>query len=117
MSSNFTWRGDLAKAIAKEAAMSGLLDGAEYILTKSHEEVPHDTGTLQRSGTVTEALSEDAVYISYNTPYAVKQHEDLTLRHAEGRKAKYLEDPYNREKNKVLQLVGERVKRALKAVK
>ena len=36
------------------------------------------------------------VVIGYNTPYALKQHEDLTLNHPKpGTKAKYLEDPAN----------------------
>ena len=29
--------------------------------------------------------------ISYDTVYAVRQHEDLSLRHDDGRQAKYLE--------------------------
>jgi hypothetical protein len=108
-----TWRGAAAKNTARVASMKALHDGAEAILTESQDEVPHDTGTLQRSGTVTYALREDAVYISYNTPYARRQHEDLTFRHEEGRKAKYLEDPYNRNVVKVKKLVDLRVKKAL----
>lgn len=114
MPKNFKWRGELAKKIVREAAMGALCDGAEAILTESHEEVPHDTGTLQRSGTITVALDENAVYVSYNTPYAVKQHEDLTLKHPKGRKAKYLEDPFKRNVPKVKRLVELRVKKALK---
>lgn len=118
-----TWNGQLAKQIAKAAAMSALRDGAEAILTESQDEVPHATGTLMRSGTVTEAPTEQAVYISYNTPYAVKMHEDLTLRHPDpknpisstGRNAKYLENPFNRNINKVLKLVERRVKNALQS--
>ena len=33
--------------------------------------------------------------ISYDTPYAVVQHENRHFRHQRGRKAKYLEDPIN----------------------
>ena len=108
------WNEQLVLQIAKAAAMSALRDGAEAILTESHTEIPHDSGTMQRSGTVTEAPSENAVYISFNTPYAVKQHEDLTLRHSAGRKAKYLEDPFNRNTDRVLRLAQTRVSRALR---
>ncbi len=52
MPKDFIWRGAEAKKIAYEAALQALKDGAEAILTASHSEVPHDTGTLQRSGMV-----------------------------------------------------------------
>lgn len=114
-----------AKALARQVGMQELHTGAEAILTESIKEVPHATGTLARSATVTDALSENAVYVSYNTPYAVRQHEDLNLRHPDprnpistpGRKAKYLEDPFNRLKDKVVKLARLRVKKALKDAK
>lgn len=114
-----------AKELARQVGMKTLHEGAEAILTESLKEVPHATGTLQRSATVTDVPREDAVYISYNTPYALKQHEDLTLRHPDprnplstpGRKAKYLEDPFNRLKDKVVKLARLRVKKALKDAK
>ena len=34
--------------------------------------------------------------ISANTPYALRQHEDGSLKHKEGQQAKYLEIPFNR---------------------
>lgn len=116
------WHGDEAKVTAQLAGMKALYEGGEAVLTKSQEEVPHATGTLQRSGTVTKVPSELAVYISYNTPYAVRQHEDLNLRHPDprsplstpGRKAKYLEDPFNRLKGKIRRLVELRIKKALR---
>jgi hypothetical protein len=108
-----------AKRLATEVGMKALHDGAEVILTESLKEAPHATGTLARSATVTDG--KDAVYISYGTPYAIRQHEDLTLRHPDprnpistpGRKAKYLEDPFNRLKDKVVKLARLRVKKAL----
>lgn len=108
------WRGDLAEQIAKAAGMEALHTGAEgLILTEAIDEAPVLSGTMRRSGAVTDVPSEDAVYVSFNTPYAVKQHEDLSLSHPGGGKAKYLEDPFNRNKDKVQRLVGEAIKRAL----
>lgn len=121
-----TWfDADPARDLAARVGMKALHDGAEAILTESLKEVPHATGTLARSAAVTDASREDAVYISYNTPYAVRQHEDLTLRHPDprnpistpGRKAKYLEDPFNRLKAKVMKAVRLKVKKALKDAK
>lgn len=104
--------------------MKALHDGAEAILTESLKEVPHATGTLARSGAVTDSPGRGEVYISYNTPYAKYQHE-TQLRHPDprnplstpGRKWKYLEDPFNRLKGKVMELVKRRIKKALKDAK
>lgn len=110
------WLGDEAKRIAREAAVQALKDGADAILTESHMEVPHDTGTLQRSGTVTPGTQngKPVVYISYNTPYARRLHEHPEYRFREGRKAKYLEDPFKRLQGKVVRLANARVRAALK---
>jgi len=118
-----TWfDADPARDLAARVGMKTLHDGAEAILTESLKEVPLSTGTLARSGTVTDFPSRNEVYVSYNTPYAVRQHEDLGLRHPDprnplstpGRKAKYLEDPFDRLKAKVMKLVRLRVKKALR---
>lgn len=107
------WRGEEAERLIREAAMDAIRTGAEHILTEAINETPIDTGTLRRSGTVTEAPAEDAVYVSFNTPYARRQHEDLTLRHPRGGKAKYLEDPFKRNVGRVQRLTALRVRQAL----
>ena len=60
---------------------------------------------------------EKAVYISYNTPYARRQHEELDWEHPLGGKAKYLEDPFNRLKKKVVKMAELRIKKALRDAK
>jgi hypothetical protein len=137
------WRIKEAVKIAEEAGLKALRTGAEAILTEAIDEAPVDTGTLRRSGTVTvgavpdasqvyEAAEsgsdmrnafpgtegkEKAVYISFNTPYARRQHEELDYEHPRGGKAKYLEDPFNRNKKKVLQYAEKQVKKALEKAK
>jgi len=61
--------------------------------------------------------TENAVYISFNTPYARRQHEELDYDHPRGGKAKYLEDPFNRNKDKVLKRAANQVKKALEKAK
>lgn len=126
MASKKTWfDAGPARDLARRVAMKALHDGAEAILTESLKEVPHATGTLARSAAVTDAPREDAVYISYNTPYARRQHEELYWHHPDprnpistpGRKAKYLEDPFNRLKAKVIKLARLKVKKALRDAK
>ena len=60
---------------------------------------------------------EKAVYISFNTPYARRQHEELGYEHPRGGKAKYLEDPFNRLKKKVVKMAELRIKKALRDAK
>jgi hypothetical protein len=51
-------------------------------------------GLLRSTGTVEDGEDGRSFNIGYNTPYAHRQHEDLTYRHTRpGAKAKYLEDP------------------------
>jgi len=140
---NNKWRIKEAVKIAEEAALKALRTGAESILTEAIDETPVDTGTLRRSGTVTigeipdaekvyEAAKsgtemknafpqpigkEKAVYVSYNTPYARRQHEELGYNHPLGGKAKYLEDPFNRNKDKVLKYAEKQIKKALQKAK
>ena len=137
------WKTKEAVIVAETAGLKALRTGAEAILTEAIDETPIDTGTLRRSGTVTvgklpdsariyEAAEsgnemkdafpenigkEKAVYISFNTPYARRQHEELDYEHPRGGKAKYLEDSFNRNKQKVLKYVDLQVKKALKEKK
>jgi len=109
--SDLTWNGDAIEILIKRVGMQAIHDGAEHILTESIDECPIDSGTLRRSGKVTD--QDDSVIISYSTPYAQKIHEDMSLRHIDG-KAKYLEDPYNRNKDRVIQLAKDRINSALR---
>ena len=70
---------------------------AEHVLDVSNRHVPHELGDLERSGRVGPGEGEGERTIYYDTPYAVVQHEDLTLQHDAGRTAKYLENAMNGE--------------------
>ena len=107
-----SWKGDLASQLVRDAGMRAALAGAEDILTEAIPETPIISGTLRRSGMVTPG--EDGAYISFDTPYAMRQHEDRSLKHTEpGTKAKYLEDPFNRMSDEVLRNIGKSIKEAL----
>lgn len=77
------------KRCGKQATWSAL----DHLATVSKQQVPLDTGALKNSCTV--SVNEDGSEgcVSYDTPYAVRQHETTTYHHQRGRKAKYLEDP------------------------
>jgi hypothetical protein len=103
----------VAATEAVEAAMAGLVDGGEHVLQVSSTLVPLDTADLERSGTINEDQANRRVAISYDTPYAVEQHEDLTFHHKNGRQAKYLESAHVSERDVVSGLVADRVRTTL----
>ena len=49
--------------------------------------------------------------VFYDTPYAIRQHEELNFRHAEGRIAKYLELPFQQNQMKALQIIQREIKK------
>lgn len=87
------------EATVRAAAARGLSDAAEELLTVATRTAPHAEGTLQRSGTVSVDAPTLRAAVAYDTPYAVRQHEDTSLRHPDphnplsssGRRAKWLQ--------------------------
>lgn len=105
--------GDAAIEKMLAAAVEGLQLAGENVLQKSNQHVPLLEGTLERSGTVTsERAGQSATAaISYDTPYAVAQHEDLTYRHPEGRNAKFLENAWNETRDQTLNIVATSIRK------
>jgi len=108
------WNGDAVLGRARAGAARGLRLGAEHLLAESRTEVPIAEGTLERSGTATVDERDLVAGVSYDTPYAARVHEDLTARHSPGRKAKFLEDPANREAGAIGELIAAEVRRAMR---
>lgn len=88
----------------RRLASEGLKKGLEHVLKVSNDQVPLDEDTLQRSGKVLVNGLDGA--ISYDTVYAVVQHENLDYKHLPGRNAKYLENAMNSERGVVLRLMA-----------
>jgi hypothetical protein len=113
LSYELEWNGDAIEQLIEHATAEGLTLAAEHLLQVSRTEVPLEEGTLERSGVASVDDSELTAAVSYDTPYAVRQHEEMTWRHAEGRKAKYLEDPMNNERPTMLELIAAPTQQAL----
>jgi hypothetical protein len=106
-----SWRGVQAKLQLREGAEAGLSDAAEHIKNESQRRVPIEEATLERSAeTDVDGLT---AAVSYDTPYAVVQHEDTTLAHDPGRTAKYLETALNSERDAVRRLIARRIRHKL----
>ena len=81
------FNGELLEEEVIKAGVKGLRKCGEIILKKAQDNAPVLTGALVRSGTVQKRGTE--VEISFNTPYALRQHEEHKS------KSKYLERPFN----------------------
>lgn len=104
------WNGDAITAAVKAAEQRGSRLAGEHLRTTAVQQTPLETGTLRNSAQVTSDGTRTAV--SYNTPYAAKQHEELGYRHKDG-KAKYLESATVSERSKMLDIIGAQIKGAL----
>lgn len=108
----------LKKATEKtvQASRMGILESGEELLRVSRQEVPHDEGSLQGSGTVDPsdiAMPNPSVTVGYNKVYAARLHEHPEFRFQKGRKGKYLEDPLRDNRDKFAQHVAEKIKSTL----
>ncbi|WP_282795183.1 hypothetical protein [Streptomyces sp. CC224B] len=99
-------------ARGRRLASEGLSRALEHALGVSNSRVPLDEGTLERSGRVDVDGLNGA--ISYDTVYAVRQHEELTWRHLPGRQAKYLESAMNDSREAMLRLMAVPLRRWLR---
>lgn len=102
-----------AIAVVNDAARRGLALAAEYVLEQANRTVPHEEGTLQRSGRASVADDELRAAVSYDTPYAVPVHENLRAAHDAGRRAKWLELTMQEQADAVRQIVADAIRGVL----
>lgn len=114
MRTRLRWNGAAALRGTRAGAVRGLRLATEHVLQVSRTRVPIEEATLERSGTAT--VDEQALTgaVSYDTPYAVRQHEELTYRHDAGRSAKYLEGPLTEEADAVGEIIAAQLRRSLR---
>lgn len=110
------WHGERIKTLIAAGSDKGAQNAANHLLNLSSEEVPLDEGLLKTSGRVTKV--EDGKYtVGYgfdddgsdthtmSSAYARRQHEELEWFHEEG-KAKYLEDPFESNKEELSAIIA-----------
>ena len=107
------WLGGIVSAMIEGNADQAVNHGAELLRGDSQPLAPIDTGVLRGTAQVTPASGGDhTAYVSYDTPYAARQHEELGWRHDEGQ-AKYLEEPLVSNEAKYAQAIASRLGRGL----
>ncbi|XAO35621.1 hypothetical protein SEA_FIRECASTLE_14 [Microbacterium phage FireCastle] len=114
---SFQWQEDNIDAVKAQvlaAILEGLYMAGEHILNVSNNQAPIEDGDLIRSGVVTSSsAAEKTVAVSYDTPYAAIQHEDMSLKHDPGRNAKFLANACKSEASTAGKIVATRVKRTV----
>ena len=121
MVTRLEWYGNKVERQVMSSALDALETTADELLRKANETVPFDTGMLAQSGQVDVAPASFTAVISYSTPYAIRQHEDITLRHPnplsassspKGR-ARWLELTAQEQSQQLLRWFGLRLKTVL----
>jgi hypothetical protein len=112
---HLSWHGTAATQAIQAAAVQGVRMAAEHVLTESRKRVPIEEATLERSGVATVDEATLTAAVSYDTPYAVRQHENLNYRHDNGRSAKYLESVLPETADVVEALLAAQIRRALRS--
>ena len=99
----------------KHGSSEGLVEAGKHLLELSQPLVPVDTGRLKESGRVVQE-NANTVYITYEAfnpengyEYAPIQHEALDFHHNVGQ-AKYLEEPFMMNIDKLVELVAVKTK-------
>ncbi|TMR91319.1 hypothetical protein [Nonomuraea basaltis] len=105
---------DEVTAELRRAAGRGLRLATEHVLAVSNQRVPHDEGTLERSGTAVVDEADLVGIVSYDQPYAVVQHENLDYQHKAGRSAKFLELAVREEAEVVKLMIAKQLRQVLK---
>jgi len=108
--SGFHWKVDrraLASAIVRKKCGTAVADLTDHLLEAANRTVPIEEGTLQNSGRATTKGLKGVV--SYNTPYACRQHEEMGYRHDSGRRAKWLEMTFKEEQPRALAYLAKRI--------
>jgi len=137
---SFKWYGKKVKKQNREAGNKALWKYTEAVLTQANTKVPHDEGTLERSGIVSQAKLPNAqsifnqansgdvpttkfdfakgemrFYISYNTPYAINLHESPAgeFNFRDKGENKWLEKAAKEMSNKMESFIGKEMKKRL----
>lgn len=96
------WNDSKAIKLMNEALTSGIKDACEYILQETNKIAPINEGTLIRSGNIdVESTPKPKGSIYYDTPYAIRLHENPQYNFQNNREGKYLENTIKNEKNAV----------------
>ncbi|WP_122262226.1 hypothetical protein [Ornithinimicrobium cerasi] len=99
--------GDPRQAV-REGGERGIVLATEHIAGVATQKAPIEEGILRGTG----AASQDGLVgaVSFDTPYAARQHEELDWNHPRGGEAKYLENAMNQEAGTARALIAQAIR-------
>ena len=115
MSTTMKWYGDEVIKKIHEAQVKALRDSVEHLLTEANKTNPYREGTLERSGStdVDESSLQGSVY--YDTPYAIRMHEEPGLKYTDPKaRWKWLEMTVKEQADKVVEYIKRSLEEAHK---
>lgn len=106
MSNWVVWKGPEVEATLHRLAVVASKRGAEFLLRASNRTIPTNPGlALERSGKVTTDDRTSTSAVSYDTDYAVLQHERQDWHHEAGERAKFLEQAMTESRPEIARVV------------
>lgn len=116
MSKALTFKFDRTGALSPAARTAGaraLEDISEDCLREANVTVPIEEGDLARSGTASSDPGTMRAAVGYDTKYAVRQHEDPTLRHNDNRRDHWLERTFEENQARYQDHLADALRKAL----
>lgn len=98
---------------SREGQLKGLFYATENVAQVAASKAPIEEHTLEQSVVASQDENSMVGAVSFDTPYAARQHEELDWQHDSGRTAKFLENALNGERSTSLALIGREVRKAL----
>lgn len=115
MSVSMRWYGDDVTKRIRQAQIKALRDSAEHILTEANKTNPYREGTLERSGSTDVDEEEMQASVYYDTPYAIKVHEEPGLEYTDPKaRWKWLEMTVKEQVDNVREYIRKRLEDAHK---
>ena len=106
MSTTMKWHGDEVIKKIHEAQVKALRDSVEHLLTEANKTNPYREGTLERSGSTDVDEIEMQASVYYDTPYAIKVHEEPGLNYTDPKaRWKWLEMTVKEQTDKVIEYI------------
>lgn len=99
----------------------GIDKACEHLMDIARPLAPIDTGELRKSGGVDNLNTTDTIVreVSFQAfsdegyDYAIIQHENLNFNHPRGGQAKYLEQPFKEETDRMIEIIATSIKKEL----
>lgn len=106
------WRGlEVIKDLG-QAKINAVRASAHFLRGEAIKKTPVETGILRGTAKVSDNDDDEAA-VSYNTPYAARQHEELGYAHLSGGQAKFLESAALDNQKELQQIAAEQIRKSL----